>query len=161
MHLPKIQFNLRFLLTIMLAVALIGGAAKTLGGAFPLSGAFPYSIGFACYIIVLIVGLCTSMSRMKSAPSVYRRAAAGCAVILFSHVPDYLFQIAVVYFTAPQGAVPAGDPVPAPNDDWRLTALGWFAALTHLLWAAGFVLLLSAIQQRAEQIGANAASSRE
>ena len=148
----KIQFSMRFLLAVMLAVALIAGAAKVLGVRFPLVGAFPYSIGFACYLIVLIVGLSTSLSRIESAPSVYRRSAAGCALILFSHAPDYLFQSAIAFFATPQGPVQVGDPVPAPNDDWRLVALGWFAALTHLLWAAGFVLLLSAIQQRAEQV---------
>jgi hypothetical protein len=161
MHPPRIQFNMRFLLTVMFAVALIGGAAKVWAFHLPLAGAFPYSIGFSCYIIVLIVGLSTSLSRMESAPSVYRRSAAGCAVILFSHVPGYLFQAAVVYFTAPQGPVPAGTTLPAPNDDWRLTAFGWFALLTHLLWAAGFVLLLSAIQQRGEQIAENAPTSCE
>lgn len=158
---PKIQFNMRFLLVVMFVVALITGTAKVLGVRFPLAGAFPYSFGFTCYIIVLIVGLGTSLTCIESAPSVYRRSAAGCAVILLSHVPDYLFQAVVVYFTLPEGAVLAGNPMPAPNDDWRVTALGWFAALTHLLWAAGFVLLLSAIHQCGEQIAENASTSPE
>lgn len=140
MNLPKIQFGLRFLLLVMLSVALVGAALQAYDGYIPLAGAFPLSAGFACYIVVLIVGLCTSISRMRSAPLVYRLSAAGCAVILISHLANYAFQ-AVVYR---MGWI-------TQNRDRWLALYGWAAMIEQLLWAVGLTLFLRAIQQRADE----------
>jgi hypothetical protein len=141
MHIPRVQFGLRFLLVVILAVAFFGAALNQLNDRIPLAASFPLSAGFACYVTVLIVGLCTSLNRMKLAPAVYRRSAAGCAVILFSHIVNYGFQAAVIHWGY----------VTQDMDPW-LGIFGWSTALEHLLWAAGFTLLFGAIQERGDVI---------
>lgn len=123
----------------MLAVAFFGAALNQLHPSIPLAGSLPLSAGFACYVTVLVVGLCTSLNRMKLAPAVYRRSAAGCAVILFSHLVNYVFQATVTHW----------DYVTQDMDRW-LSIFGWSTALQQFFWAVGLVLLLGAIQQRGD-----------
>ncbi len=149
MKLPRLGFAVRLLLVVLVAAAIWGSVVGPIRNKFddrwPFINIFLSSAGSATQVLVLVIGLVTSIRRMKVTPRVFACSAWACGLMLLSRVMFSLYGAWVFSQRHFLNDLMKSSPT-------QLFLFKSFFSLMDLLNAVGMALLVAAVIRGTERV---------